>query len=412
MLQVWSWVVIAAFLSLAFGGCGGGGGGGSPPPPPPTDTAPDAPTIGTAFAGNGQVTISFTPPLDDGGQPITQYTATCGMQSVQGAGSPLVVMGLMNGVQVACTVTATNSVGTSVPSAASNPVVPAANANSWASLPSMSVGRWSVAFGEVNGVLVAAGGYNATSGHVRTVEAYNVATGLWGAPLPDRPDFQTSAAVAVHGGLLFTIGGTDNITYIPYQRTYNPATGLWSVMRASMSGGARSQPAGALLGSQIHVVGGHDASGALGRHESLDPVADVWTSRAALPTPRTSLGVAVVDGVLYAVGGSTGGAPLASVEAYDPGTNTWTPRAPLNIARSDAVVVASRGLVYAIGGENGGALASVEVYNPATNTWTMRASLPQARIDAQGAVVDGRIYVIGGYFGMGVALSAFDVYTP
>ncbi len=39
-------------------------------------TVPNAPTIGTATAGDGQATISFTAPVNNGGSPITSYTAT------------------------------------------------------------------------------------------------------------------------------------------------------------------------------------------------------------------------------------------------------------------------------------------------------------------------------------------------
>ncbi len=88
-------------------------------------TVPDAPTIGTATRGSGQISVAFTPPANDGGNTITTYTATCGFQSASGPGSPIVVMGLSNGTPYTCTVTATNGVGTSPPSAQSNTVTPA-----------------------------------------------------------------------------------------------------------------------------------------------------------------------------------------------------------------------------------------------------------------------------------------------
>lgn len=89
-------------------------------------TAPDPPTDATATAGHMEATVSFTPPVDDGGAPITHYTVTSIPDGITatGSGSPIVVHGLTNGSPYAFTVTATNSAGTSVPSAQSNKVTP------------------------------------------------------------------------------------------------------------------------------------------------------------------------------------------------------------------------------------------------------------------------------------------------
>lgn len=86
--------------------------------------APDAPFIGAATAGNGFVSVAFSAPLNNGGTGITSYTAQCGTQSITGAGSPLVVSGLTNGVSVTCTVRANSGVGAGVTSGPSNAVTP------------------------------------------------------------------------------------------------------------------------------------------------------------------------------------------------------------------------------------------------------------------------------------------------
>lgn len=86
-------------------------------------TVPGSPTGVAAAPGNNQATVSFTAPISTGGSAITNYTATCGAQSLIGAGSPLVVTGLTNGIAVNCAVTANNIAGSSVPSA-SVPVTP------------------------------------------------------------------------------------------------------------------------------------------------------------------------------------------------------------------------------------------------------------------------------------------------
>lgn len=91
-------------------------------------TVPGAPTGVTATAGNGQATVSFTPPVSDGGAAITEYTVTAapGGNSATGAASPITVTGLTNGTAYTFTVTAINSVGTGAASAPSSSVTPQA----------------------------------------------------------------------------------------------------------------------------------------------------------------------------------------------------------------------------------------------------------------------------------------------
>ncbi|MBL8032013.1 MAG: fibronectin type III domain-containing protein, partial [Candidatus Doudnabacteria bacterium] len=90
-------------------------------------TDPGAPTNIVAVAGNGQATITFSPPVDNGSSSITSYTVTSspGGFTATGGSSPIVVTGLTNGVAYTFTVTATNSNGTSVASSTSNAVTPA-----------------------------------------------------------------------------------------------------------------------------------------------------------------------------------------------------------------------------------------------------------------------------------------------
>ncbi|WP_233840197.1 autotransporter domain-containing protein [Dyella sp. 2HG41-7] len=92
-------------------------------------TVPGAPTIGTATAGNAQASVTFTAPSNNGGAAITGYTATSSPGGLTGscATSPCTVTGLTNGTAYTFTVTATNSVGTSTASAASNSVTPRAS---------------------------------------------------------------------------------------------------------------------------------------------------------------------------------------------------------------------------------------------------------------------------------------------
>ncbi|HEX5586776.1 MAG TPA: S8 family serine peptidase [Acidimicrobiia bacterium] len=95
---------------------------------PPAATVPDAPTGVSATAGDASAVVSWTPPANNGGSSISTYTVTSspGSFTCTAAASPCTVSGLTNGQSYSFKVTATNGVGTSLPSGSSDTVTPLA----------------------------------------------------------------------------------------------------------------------------------------------------------------------------------------------------------------------------------------------------------------------------------------------
>jgi chitodextrinase len=95
---------------------------------PSIPLAPAAPTAVSAASAPESASVSWTAAADNG-SPIIGYTVTASpggeTSTVDGTQTTATVTGLTNGTSYTFTVTATNAIGTSSPSAASNPVVPA-----------------------------------------------------------------------------------------------------------------------------------------------------------------------------------------------------------------------------------------------------------------------------------------------
>ena len=99
----------------------------------PQATPPAAPTIGTATAGTGSASITWTAPADNGGAPITSFSvqvlnaatnAVITTTTVTAPATSTLVSGLTAGVGVKFKVAATNSAGTGSFSGLSNTVTP------------------------------------------------------------------------------------------------------------------------------------------------------------------------------------------------------------------------------------------------------------------------------------------------
>ena len=91
---------------------------------------------------------------------------------------------------------------------------------------------------------------------------------------------------------------------------------------------------------------------------------------------------------------------LDTLEVYDPTTNTWETLAPMPTGRSGIAGAVVNGCLYVFGGEGarrpGGTFNENEVYDPRTNSWESAPPMPTARHGIGAAVVGTEMYIPGG----------------
>lgn len=190
----------------------------------------------------------------------------------------------------------------------------------------------------------------------------------------------------------------------------------------------RTEVAVAALDGKIYVVGGFEKPSLSNvisfaitpSVEVYDPVTDQWSSKAPLPVGLHHVGLGVVSGRLFVIGGYAKSGfsvwnPVTTVYAYDPAADSWTERAPMPTARGALSVTEHNGKLYTIGGfDRKDNNAQVEIYDPARNVWSNAAPLPTPRDHLAAATVAGKIYAIGGRVNGDYSqnLSVVEMYDP
>ncbi|KAI1891478.1 hypothetical protein AGOR_G00144230 [Albula goreensis] len=275
----------------------------------------------------------------------------------------------------------------------------------------MHYARSGLGTAELDGSLVAAGGYNREE-CLRTVECYDPKKDCWTFIAPMRTP-RARFQMAVLMGQLYVMGGSNGHSdELSCGETYDPQVDEWTQVPELRTN--RCNAGVCSLNNKLYVVGGADPCGQKGLKncDAFDPVTKTWTNCAPLNIRRHQAAVCELDNFMYVIGGAESWNCLNTVERYNPENNTWTLIAPMNVARRGAAVAVYEGQLFVVGGFDGShALRCVEVYDPARNEWKMLGSMTSARSNAGVAVLGNLICAVGGFDGNNF-LNTMETYSP
>jgi N-acetylneuraminic acid mutarotase len=287
-------------------------------------------------------------------------------------------------------------------------------ASRWSTRAPIPQGRSAAAAGVLDGRLYVAGGY--ANGGLARVDAYDALADTWSQPAPLPATRHTDAPAATVGARLYVAGGSIDGQCTTLVTAYDPTADAWTPV-SSMPGDGRCWAAVAAVGDTIYVLGGTNTMGSLFWQNLLafDTIAGSWGLgvHATVPTPRTSMAVAVHDGRIYTMGGYTG-EKVDVVEIYDPEADVWESAAAMPTARTSACAQVLDGRIHVVGGQLPGlgeATGVHEIFDPARGTWSEGEPLPTPRMGAACGVIDGVLFVAGGSDG-DTTFGVTEAYTP
>ena len=207
--------------------------------------------------------------------------------------------------------------------------------NEWRMGPDMPFAAGSSASAVIDRQLFVAGGIVGTTTTPQAARL-DIATGVWTSIAP-MPLPRNHAASATDGRRFYVFGGRGpgsgdaNVVANGFDEVqiYDPATNIWSVSGTGPSAPARLPQARGGMGKAVYlrgkfyVIGGEtkDGAGATGdgvysRVDVYDPVKNIWSTAAQLPTARHGIfPVSVADRILVAGGGTK--AALSASDTFE-----------------------------------------------------------------------------------------------
>jgi N-acetylneuraminic acid mutarotase len=216
-----------------------------------------------------------------------------------------------------------------------------------------------------NGQVLIVGGYDPATGIIADAELYDpTAQEFIDLGNTNTPRFRHTATLLQNGQVLIAGGETDPTPSGAYNTAeiFNPATGAFTVLPASMTTAREGHVATLLNNGKVLITGGDlPGTGSLNTAEIYDPSANTFT---AVPSPMTTPriyhdAILLNGGKVLLSGGETdsGGnsTALNSAEVYDPTSLTFTavPGNMTSVREHQTATLLNDGTVLEDGGTDG-----------------------------------------------------------
>ncbi|MBX2801864.1 MAG: kelch repeat-containing protein [Myxococcales bacterium] len=256
----------------------------------------------------------------------------------------------------------------------------------------------------LDGEVVVLGGYDDRTQMVDRVEAYDPSTNEWRslAPLPE-PSHHVNAAVV--DGKIYVLGVLQGgFLESAVAWVYDPVTDAWSDVRPPPSDRAVGAAAVAVVGTDVHLMGGLRSLRAVSLHSVYDTVGDRWDPLPDVPRDRDHGAGGGSGSAAWAAAGRDGGltALIGAFDVFDPVLGAWSDGPAIPTPRGGvAAAVDGDGAWHVVGGEGNsadpsGVFGDHEVYDPGTGGWARLDPMRTPRHGMGAVFVDGVLWVPGG----------------